>query len=335
MKARTHVDLTLMALAAVLCALFLGAVPAAFAAGTPAGTVITNSATVSGTVSGTGFTMNASSSFTVAERLELVLTLQDAAPVGVVPGQTNAVATFRLTNTGNGSDSYTLSASGAGIGGDQFDPAVTAIYLDANGNGTFEPSSDQLYTAGTGTIAADGFRTVFVLSSIPATSLANGDLGTVNLTAVAVSGTGPTGTILAGAGDGGTDAVIGASQGTRTTAGGYVVSSAGLVSLTKTAVVLDPYGGNRPQPGATIRYTLTATVTGAGTANSVVVTDPVPANTTYLSGTIVLNGAQLTDAADADAGNFGITAPNTVTVDLGSLTSASPAQVMTFDVRIN
>jgi uncharacterized repeat protein (TIGR01451 family) len=278
--------------------------------------------------------LNAVSSFPVAERLELVLTLQDAAPVTVTPGQAGAVATFRITNTGNGNDSYSLAATGAGISGDQFDPLVTAIYLDANGNGTCEPAADTLYSTGTGSIAADGFRTVFVLSSIPATTLVSGDLGTVRLTAVSSSGTGTAGTILPGAGDGGADAVIGSAQGTRTTAGSYIVSSVNLVNLAKSAVVLDPFGGSRPQPGATIRYTLTATVTGAGTANNVVVSDPVPASTTYLPGTIRLNGAPLTDAADTDAGNFG-TVPNTVIVNLGNLTSASPAQVITFDVRIN
>jgi uncharacterized repeat protein (TIGR01451 family) len=322
-------------IAVIALAIWSSAATAVFALGTPAGTVISNTATVSGTIAGSGFTLNASASFPVAERLELVLTLQDAAPVTVAPGQTNAVATFRITNTGNGNDSYTLSATGAGISGDQFDPLVTAIYLDANGNGTFEPAADQLYTTGTGTLAADGIRTVFVLSSIPATTLANGDLGTVRLTAVSSSGTGTAGTILPGAGEGGGDAVIGSSQGSRTTAGSYVILSVNLVNLVKASVVLDPYGGSRPQPGATIRYTLTATVTGAGTANNVVVSDAVPMNTTYLPGTIRLNGAPMTDAVDADAGNFGSTAPNTVTVNLGNLTSASPAQVITFEVRIN
>lgn len=317
----------------VLCAALLGAPSGAFALGTPAGTVITNTATVSGTIAGNPFTLTTGSSFAVAERLELVLTLQDAAPVSVAPGQTGAVATFRLTNTGNGNDAYTLSGTGAGIGGDQFDPLVTALYLDANGNNTFELAADQLYTTGSGTIAADGFRTVFVLSSIPATTLANGSLGIVNLTAVSSSGTGTAGTILPGAGDSGTDAVIGSAQGTRTTAGSYVVASVNIVNLAKTAVVLDPYGGSRPQPGATIRYTLTATVTGPGTANNVVVSDPVPANTTYLPGSLRLNGAPLSDAVDADAGNVG-GVPGTVTVALGNLTGASPAQVITFDVTI-
>jgi len=331
---KNKLSTTLIAVVA-LCAALFSAASDSFALGTPAGTVITNTVTVSGTIGGSGFTVNTSASFPVAERLELVLTLQDAAPVTVAAGQTGAVATFRLTNTGNGNDGYTLSGTGAGIGGDQFDPLVTAVYLDANGNGTFESAADQLYSTGTGTIAADGFRTVFILSSIPATSLAGGDLGTVNLTAVASSGTGTTGTILPGAGEGGADAVIGSSQGTRTTAGSYVVGSVSLVNLAKASVVLDPYGGNRPQPGATIRYTLTATVTGAGTANNVVLSDTVPLSTTYLPGTIRLNGAALSDAADADAGNFGSTAPNTITVNLGNLTSASPAQVITFDVRID
>lgn len=317
------------------CAAVLMTATGVLALGTSAGTVVTNTATVSGTIAGSSFTMNTSASFQVAERLEFVLILQDAAPVAVTPGQINAVTTFRITNTGNGIDSYLLSATGAGIGGDQFDPVVTALYLDANGNGTFESAVDLLYSTSTGTIAADGFRTVFVLSSIPATTLANGDLGEVNLTTVSASGTGPAGTILPGAGEGGTDAVIGSSQGIRTTTGTYVISNMNLVNLVKTAVVLDPYGGSRPQPGATIRYTLTASVTGPGTANNVVISDAVPADTTYLPGTIVLNGAPQTDAADTDAGNFGFTAPNTITVNVSNLTSASPAQVITFDVRIN
>jgi len=113
-----------------------------------------------------------------------------------------------------------------------------------------------------------------------------------------------------------------------------VVSSA-MVNITKTAVVLDQYGGTQPITGATIRYTLAVTTVGTGTAMNVVITDLLPANTTYTSGTLKLNSAALTDAADADAGDVGGTTTNTVTVKLGNLTSVSPIQTITFDVKIN
>jgi uncharacterized repeat protein (TIGR01451 family) len=114
----------------------------------------------------------------------------------------------------------------------------------------------------------------------------------------------------------------------------YRVSSVN-VSLIKSAVVFDPFGGNRPQTGATIRYTIFTTVSGAGTAAAVTISDPIPANTTYRPGTLRLNGVLLSDAADADAGDSGFTSPGAVTVRLGDLTSASPAQTVTFEVTIN
>jgi uncharacterized repeat protein (TIGR01451 family) len=113
-----------------------------------------------------------------------------------------------------------------------------------------------------------------------------------------------------------------------------VVSSA-MVNISKTAVVIDQYGGSQPITGATIRYTLAVTTVGTGTALNTVITDLLPANTTYAPGTLKLNSAVLTDAADADAGDVGGTTTSTVTVRLGSLTSASPGQTITFDVKIN
>lgn len=330
---RTSLGPAALAFLFVAALLFAGA--EALALGTPAGTVITNTATVNFTVSGTNYTQSDSASLQVAERLELTLTWQDAGLVSVAPGQTNAVTIFRLTNIGNGNDGYTLSATGTGIGGDQFDPMVTAIHLDANGNNAYDPGIDPLYTTGTGTIPADGFQTIFVLSTIPAGTLNTGDLGIVELISTSSTGTGPAGTIVPGAGEGGTDAVIGASQGSRVAAGSYVISVLTVVNIAKTAVVSDPYGGTRPQPGATIRYTLTVTVAGPGTVNSVVITDAFPTDTTYSAGTLVLDSLLLTDAADADAGDAGITTPGAVTIALGSMTSASPARTITFDVTIN
>ena len=107
------------------------------------------------------------------------------------------------------------------------------------------------------------------------------------------------------------------------------------MNLVKSVVISDPFGGNQPVTGATLTYSIDVTVTGPGTATSVVITDPLPANTTYTAGTLTLNAAALTDVVDADAGDVSGTTPNTVTVNLGDLTPASPVQTITFETIIN
>jgi len=270
----------------------------------------------------------------VSELINVAATWQDAAPVTVAASQTGRVTTFRITNTGNGTDSYALAATGAGIGGDAFDPVVTAVYMDTNGNGAYDPGTDMLATTGTGTIGSDANKTVFVLSTIPNAGVNAGDRGDIHLLVTSQTGTGNPGTSFPGAGEGGTDAVIGASQGVQTATGSYLVSDL-VVVMNKTAVVTDLFGGSLALTGATVRYTISVTVTGAGTASGIIITDPIPANTAYTPGTLRLNGAVLSDAAGDDAGDVGGTTANTLTVNAGNLTSASPAQVIIFDVKIN
>jgi hypothetical protein len=63
--------------------------------------------------------------------------------------------------------------------------------------------------------------------------------------------------------------------------------------------------------------------------------DPIPASTTYVAGTLRLNGSPLTDTdADTDAGSF-LLGPPRVAVSLGDLTSAAGPQTIDFRVMIN
>ena len=106
------------------------------------------------------------------------------------------------------------------------------------------------------------------------------------------------------------------------------------MSLLKSASIVDPFGGSDPVPGATITYSIDVTVTGAGTATGVVISDPIPVDTTYVNSSMALGGAPLTDAVDGiDDADFGISALNTITVDMGDLTAGT--QTITFDVTIN
>jgi uncharacterized repeat protein (TIGR01451 family) len=84
-------------------------------------------------------------------------------------------------------------------------------------------------------------------------------------------------------------------------------------------------------PGATITYTLAATVSGSGSLADLRVTDLVPAGTSYTAGSITLDGGALTDAADADSGSFTGTG---IAVGLGNVAAGS-TRTVTFKVKID
>lgn len=318
----------------LFCLLFLQA-GHAFAAGTPAGTLVANQAHVAYTVEGiSGFTATSNTtSFAVAEILDVTLSWQDAAPVPVIAGDTDRVLTFQITNTGNGPDRYSLAVDTA-LAGDDFDPVPTALFLDTNGNGAYDSSIDTAYTAGVNDplLAADASLTVFAAHDIPSALVAD-DTGNSMLTVTSVAGNGaPTGTIIAGAGEGGTDAVVGTTGAQADAVGSF---RAAVLSAAKSAVVTDPYGGASVVPGAIITYTVAVSVSGTGaSALNVVAEDPIPENSNYVAGSLFLNGTSLTDGADADAGDVGQTTANTITVLLGDLAAGSPNQTITFQVRV-
>jgi len=314
----------------------------ALAAGTAAGTPITNQATANYTVGSTNYTVgstnyteNSNTTTTrVAEILNVDVVWQDAGNVTVIPGDTGRVLTFQVTNTGNGTDDYTLAGLST-LGGDDFDPTLVGIYLDSNSNGAYDSGTDAQYVSGTNdpALPAETAVTVFVLNNIPG-ALSDGDLGNSQLTVTSNTGSGAPGTTVSNAGEGGTDAVVGTSGGSDADIGSYVVSALA-VSVVKSVGIADPFGGSEPVPGAVLTYTVTVSVVGTGTAQGLVITDPIPADTTYNAGTLNLNTGLLTDAADGDAGDVDGTTPGVVTVDLDDLTPASGIQTITFDVTIN
>jgi len=132
------------------------------------------------------------STIQVAERLDAVLTLASAT-VQVSPGATAEELVFTLTNTGNGSERFNLTALSAGVVGDDFDPTLAspAIYFDSDNSGDFS-GGDAAYNPGVNdpVLAADASVRLLVINNIPAT-VVNGNRGRSQLTAAAASGTGP------------------------------------------------------------------------------------------------------------------------------------------------
>lgn len=327
--------MTRLQLALAGCLILLLAGRTALAAGTAAGTTIQNTALVTYTVGGTPVTTPSNTNtITVAERLDVNVTLQSP-PVSVQGGQVRRELALRVTNTGNGSEAFNLAMTSA-IAGDNFDPVPSSpsIYFDTDASGDLSPS-DTPYVAGSNDplLAPDAFITVLIVNDMP-TGLTNGEIGRSRLTAQAKTGTGAPGTIFAGQGTGGVDAVVGSSGASSNATGEYVVSDIALSNV-KSATVQDPFGGTEPVPGARITYQIVVNASGTGSATNAVVDDAVPANTTYVPGSLRLNAAPLSDATDADAGEFIGGASPAIRVRLGNLTAAAGNQTIVFQVTIN
>ncbi|HEY1605715.1 MAG TPA: hypothetical protein VGF77_08960 [Allosphingosinicella sp.] len=307
------------------------ATPAA-AAGTTAGTTISNVATATYDLpnGGSGTIQSNIVTLKVDELINVTVAWHDPGDVVGPAGGTKQVLSFTVTNGGNGTEAFTLGTI-ANLGGDDFDPTITAIVLDTNGNGAYDPGVDTVYVPGTNdpTLAPDQSTTVFILSTLPLTA-ADGNRARAELNAISKKGSGTPGTSFAGKGQGGGNAVIGATGGKGQADGFYKVLKAS-VAFVKSAAVADPFGGTTQVPGATITYTLAATVSGTGNIANLKVTDSVPAGTTYKSGSLTLDGTALTDAADGDAGSFSATG---IAVNLGTVATGA-TRTVTFKVTIN
>ncbi len=326
-------------LAVAACLVGLWADPAG-ALGTAAGTTITNSATVNYTLGGSAQSETASDSFDVLELIDCVVTWQDAANIAVNSPHSDRVLTFQLTNTGNGPEDFRLAVNDA-VAGDDFNPTAQDVYLESNGAAGLQMSGATPDTTYAGTdiaLAADGTQLCYVVSAIPA-GLAAGNIGRVRLSADArtpgAAGSAP-GTVLANAGPGGLDAIVGTTGADGGARGTYEVSVAAVALVKSIAQIADPYGGDRPYPGAVVTYRIAVNVSGSGTAEAVVITDAIPADMTYVAGSMLLDGVAQTDADDApaDASDFGVTAANTITVNLGD-TVAPATRIIEFNTTIN
>ena len=314
----------------------------AFAIGAPAGTVINNTAEVSYSVGSVNTTAASNQvTLTVAEILDVAVTAQTP-DLDVNSGDTQQVLVFLVTNNGNSSEAFRLQLESI-IAGDQFDPVQSSpsIYFDTDSSNTLT-AADTPYVPGSNDplLSADGNVRVLVVHDIP-TALADGNLGVVRLTATSLTGSGVAGTVFAGLGNGlanaVVDAVVGTSTAQRNASAQYEITGVTLTAVKSQAVTGGPGNVNLPVPTAVVTYTVVITKTGSGTASNAVFTDNIPANTSYIAGSLRLNNAALTDPVDADAGVYepaGVN-PARVRVTLPTLGNSAPPQTVTFQVSIN
>ena len=293
-----------MAIALAMAGLVAGG--AAHAAGTGAGTAITNLATLNYSVGGAPQTAIGSSaagnttgagtatSFVVDNKINLLVATTDTTFVSVVPGLTGVaganpngasqVTTFTVTNSGNSTQDFSLVAaslaSGTTLfgGTDNFDGTACVARVESGGTAGYDATDTAIFID---ELPADGVRTVYVICAIPVARV-NNDVAVVSLTATALvgGGVGAQGAALVettGANTAGVDIVFADGAGTDDLArnanysarSAFKVVTATLTVTKSVAAVCDPLNGStNPKniPGTFVRYTITIANTGAASA---------------------------------------------------------------------
>jgi uncharacterized repeat protein (TIGR01451 family) len=355
--------------------LLLVGVQQAQALGTLQGTNVANTATVAYTVGGVGQPVVPSNTanFLVDRRVNLTVAEVGGLATDVIPGSIDRVTTFTVSNSTNGTQDFRLlgtnDAAGAGTAfsdTDNFDGTNVRVFVDSNGNGTYDAALDTATFIDE--LGPDQTRTVFVLIDIPVGQV-NGDTAGVTLRAFAansgVIGTlGADATQTAGADTAlAVDTVFGDTAGAPNTTGDaardgshsdddeYDVVTAALTVIKSQTVISDPFNGAvnpKAIPGAVIEYCVDINNTGATQADAIVLTDAIPANTTYQAGTIRVGvagagtactsgtgTAEDDDAAGVgDAGDFNVTTAGAVTVRGGNIAAAARYKAL-FRVTVN
>jgi uncharacterized repeat protein (TIGR01451 family) len=293
----------------------------ALAVGTDANELITNTATVNFQVGGvpqTPIDSNAAE-FRVDRKVDLHVQEVGNTTTTATPGGTNFVTTFFLRNDGNAAQGFQFASSvalvnrpnGATVGFtptvDAFEMANTRVFVEsvactgiAQVGLGFAAASDTAPTVPTR--GEDACAFVYVVADAPVTAT-NGQgavvrlaatareaatLAALNETAVA-DGAMTVDTVF-----GDTDTIPG--QVARDAAAFaddiYVISAAALAVAKTSTVVYDPFNGDlapgvfpKAIPGARVEYAITLTNTGAQPASVVSISDPIPANTAFATGT--------------------------------------------------
>lgn len=159
--------------------------------------------------------------------------------------------TYEITvqNDGNGDDSFNLSTSG-GSGW------TWTFYLDADDDG----NPDGGAVTSTGNVTSGSTMKILAVATIPSSGLTDGQDETVSVVATSAG-----------------DASESDSESTTTT---VTMPDLGLVKSASTGTAA---------PGDDITYTIVVTNNGSGDATSVVITDNIPTNSTYKTGTLYID----------------------------------------------
>lgn len=343
----------------------------AYAAGTAAGTTITNTATVNFQVSGVTQTAQTATNAIIVDAKIVLTDVETGATTVVAPGQTGAVTTFQVSNQSNEvidigllAAAQSNGATTAHGGTDNVQANSFTYYVNTDGSTTCS------FNAGNATavtyldeVAVGATKCLYVQSSIPSTAT-NGQVAGINLTVTAEQGgsTGSQGAVLTQSGTGvawtpGTMQTVFADSagnggdsnydGKFTALADYTVS-APVLSVNKNSLVIsDPVeGSSNPKaiPGAVLQYCIVVSnAASAGTsASNISISDIVPSALTYKPNSVVLNAVVTGTGVSATCGSgtAGVDSTNynsgTTTVS-GQLATLAPgaSEGLSFQATVN
>ena len=310
-----RLQLTQLAASIALVAGSAAFISSAYAAAPAAGTNISNIASASYTDS-TGNTKTVSSNIVTTTVLPVASFTLIADRTANANANNQVSLSHTLTNTGNGSDTFTVNVADV-TSGDQYDFSNLKVYLDANKDGV--PDSQTPVTSVT--LAAGESVNLIVQATTPTTgaggaALSAGDLGKLTITAQSTLDNTLTAT--------NTDTVK--------------ITNGAVISVIKSASVTAIDATQASPTAREVEYKLVYQNTGNTTATDVTVTDLLPAGLTYVANSAKLAGVAQTDGVDADGYKFVETTSGsgkgTVTLTIPTL-APNTTGTLTFKVRVD
>jgi uncharacterized repeat protein (TIGR01451 family) len=287
-NARPGLLLRAFALALALAALAAGGRGAAARDGeTGAGVTISNRAEATYTdADGVGFaTVSPTVSVTVSTVASVNVTPDETEPsANVSPGE-RVTRLFRVCNTGNTPDFYTIAAAEASA-----PAALVSLHFDSDGSGALDASDRPVTLDSTMSPRLARGQCVGVLATLDVNSGTVGEQFTVRI----VARSSVADALNAGAEDAGT--VVNAYG------NGARLTSPLSPSLPPSKLV-DGRESVTTSPGQVLPYTITFRNSGDTAARNLRLRDDLPEGLDYVAGTLRLGGRALTDAADADEGS--------------------------------
>ena len=304
---------------------------------TPACTQITNTAVLAYSVGGIAQTpASGSVTFTVGNKVDVLVTAVDAGFVIAPPGSLATAMTFSVMNNGNATQKYDITWIA--------EPNGTVLF---GGTDNFDAANVKIYVGGVQTttipsLASGASQSVRIVADIPLMQhdtdvtvyALKAQTGNIDNSALA-EGSGQT--IVGGVAACTGDVVFGDAAGTddvshdaaHSTRDAIKVIAASLTVTKAASSIYDPIncsslspitcsGAPKIIPGALVEYTITISNSASGTATNMAITDTLDANLTFYSdGYAAGKGMQmtvpnmyggnptaLTNAADADEGTY-------------------------------
>lgn len=243
---------------------------------TAAGTVITNTATANYSDGG-GNSFTATGSVSVTVEAVYYVSVACTTANQSAPSNTTVYYACTVTNTGNEDNTYALSVSATAWG-------APNLYHDVGVIGTYESGID-LVSASTGVLTPASVYTILVGVNVPLNT-PNGQTSTFTL-------------VAQGSGDPG--------DGDRGEVSRITTAQAPALTITKKVRNVTDSGafatsGVTAKPGEILEYQLTVTNGGATTATTVILSDPLNTNLTYVP-TSLYSGSNGTDTGAPNVHN--------------------------------